>query len=155
MNEHDIVITDADRRRLRSLVKRLRDAGHVRNDHVAALAERIRRAGVVSPKDVPRNVVTLNSQVSLRDLDSGSRVHCTLSDPFEIGVFGSRLSVAALRERSCWASGSVKSSDGPAARGSAATASSKSPTSRKRPATFTCKRSNRTRCRGGLKGVSR
>jgi regulator of nucleoside diphosphate kinase len=94
MHEHDIVITDADRRRLRSLVERLRDTGHVGNDHIAALAERIRRAGVVSPETVPRNVVTLNSRVSLRDLDSGSRVHCTLSDPFEIGVFGSRLSVA-------------------------------------------------------------
>ena len=94
MNQNEILITDADRRRLRSVVDRLRDSGRVRSDHVAALAERIRRAGVVSPKDVPRNVVTLNSQVSLRDLDASNRVHCTLSDPFEVGVFGNRLSVA-------------------------------------------------------------
>jgi regulator of nucleoside diphosphate kinase len=94
MHKYDIVITDTDRQRLRSLVHRLRDAGRAREDHVAALAGRIRHAGVVSPKDVPRNVVTLHSQVSLRDLDSGTRVHCTLSDPFEVGVFGNRLSVA-------------------------------------------------------------
>jgi regulator of nucleoside diphosphate kinase len=92
-HEQDIFITDADRERLRALVERLRDARHVRDDHVAALAERVRHAGIVSPKDVPRNVVTLNSQVSLRDLDSGARVHCTLSDPFDVGVFGNRLSV--------------------------------------------------------------
>ena len=78
MREKDIVITDADRRRLRLLVRRLRDGGHVRNDHVAALAERIRGADVVRPTDVPRNVVTLNSQVCLRYVDSGNRVHCTL-----------------------------------------------------------------------------
>ena len=92
-HEQDIFITDADRERLRALVERLRDARLVRDDHVAALAERVRHAEVVRPKDVPRNVVTLNSQVSLRDLDSGARVHCTLSDPFEVGVFGNRLSV--------------------------------------------------------------
>jgi regulator of nucleoside diphosphate kinase len=93
-HERDILITDTDRERLRALVSRLRDSGRVRGDHVAALSERIRSGGIVSPKDIPRNVVTLNSQVSLRDLDSGSRVHCTLSDPFEVGVFGNRLSVA-------------------------------------------------------------
>jgi regulator of nucleoside diphosphate kinase len=91
--EQDIFITDADRERLRALVGRLRHSRHVREDHVAALAERVRHAGVVSPRDVPRNVVTLNSRVSLRDLDSGARVHCTLSDPLEVGVFGNRLSV--------------------------------------------------------------
>jgi regulator of nucleoside diphosphate kinase len=94
MYENDVLITDADHERLRSMVDRLRDSGRVRGDHVAALSERIRSAGIVSRRDVPRNVVTLNSQVSLRDLDSGSRVYCTLSDPFEVGVFGNRLSVA-------------------------------------------------------------
>ena len=62
--EKDIFITDADRERLRALVRRVRDSRHVRYDHVKSLAERVRRAGVVNPKDVPRNVVTLNSQVS-------------------------------------------------------------------------------------------
>ena len=94
MHENEILITDPDRRRLRSLVGRLRTSGRTRNDHVAALAERIRRAGVISQREIPRNVVTLNSRVSLRDLDSGNRLHCTLSDAFEVGVFGNRLSVA-------------------------------------------------------------
>jgi regulator of nucleoside diphosphate kinase len=94
MYEKDILITDADHRRLRSLVGRLRASGRARARHVGALATRIRRAVIVSPTEIPRNVVTMNSRVCLKDLDSRKRLECTLSDPFDIAVFGDRLSVA-------------------------------------------------------------
>jgi regulator of nucleoside diphosphate kinase len=92
MYEKDILITDADHRRLRSLVDWMRASG--RGTHVGALATRIRRAVIVSPKEIPRNVVTLNSRVYLKDLDSRKRLEYTLSDPFDITTFGDRLSVA-------------------------------------------------------------
>jgi regulator of nucleoside diphosphate kinase len=94
MYEQDILITDADHRRLRWLVGRLRASGRARARHVGALATRIRRSVIVSPKEIPRNVVTLNSRVYLKDLDSRKRLECTLSDPFDISAFGDRLSVA-------------------------------------------------------------
>jgi regulator of nucleoside diphosphate kinase len=72
----------------------LRSSGGGRADGLAALSDRIGRAGVVSPGDVPRNVVTLNSRVALKDLDSRRRLRCTLADPRDIGVFGEKLSVA-------------------------------------------------------------
>jgi regulator of nucleoside diphosphate kinase len=92
MREQDILITDVDHRRLRSLVGRLRASG--RGRHVGALATRIRRSVIVSPNEIPRNVVTLNSRVYLKDLDSRKRLECSLSDPSDIAVFGDRLSVA-------------------------------------------------------------
>ena len=95
MYEKDILITDADHRRLRSLVGRLRASGRARARHVGALATRIRRAVIVSPKEIPRNVVTMNSRVYLKDLDSRKRLECTLSDPLR----HRRLRRPALRGR--------------------------------------------------------
>jgi regulator of nucleoside diphosphate kinase len=90
----NILMTDADTRRLRSLTRRLIAAGRSRRDHLAMLGRRISTARIVSPRDIPRNVVTLNSRVRLRDMDSGKRLIVTLADPFDGGIFGDRLSVA-------------------------------------------------------------
>jgi regulator of nucleoside diphosphate kinase len=88
------VITEPDARRLRALTKRLKSSGRSRFDHIAALQRRISTAHIVSPADIPRNVVTMNSRVRLRDMDSGKRLTLTLADPFDITMFGDRLSVA-------------------------------------------------------------
>ena len=87
------VITDADARRLRALTTRLKSSGRSRFDHIAALKRRVSTARTVSPADIPRNVVTTNSRVRLRDMDSGKRLTLTLADPFDISMFGDRLSV--------------------------------------------------------------
>jgi regulator of nucleoside diphosphate kinase len=63
-------------------------------DHIAALDRRVDSARIVSPRKIPRNVVTLNSHVRLRDVDSGKRLTLTLADPHDIRMFGDRLSVA-------------------------------------------------------------
>jgi regulator of nucleoside diphosphate kinase len=93
MHRNDL-ITHADARRLRALTRRLKASGRSRMDHVAALSRRIGKARLVGPRDIPRNVVTLNSRVRLRDMDSGKRLTLTLADPFDISMFGDRLSVA-------------------------------------------------------------
>jgi regulator of nucleoside diphosphate kinase len=90
----NILMTDADTRRLRSLTRRLKASGRSRMDRIAALNHRISTANIVSPEDIPRNVVTMNSRVRLRDLDSGKRLVLTLADPFDVTPFGDRLSVA-------------------------------------------------------------
>lgn len=94
MRNSDTLITHADHRRLRSLVARLRASGRARADHLAALTDRLRRSRAVNPADIPRNVVTLNSRVVLKDLDSGKRLTLTLADPHDVTLFGDRLSVA-------------------------------------------------------------
>ena len=93
MDRSDL-ITQADARRLRALTRRLKSSGRSRMDHIAALKRRVGTARIVSTTDIPRNVVTLNSRVKLRDMDSGKRLTLTLADPFDISMFGDRLSVA-------------------------------------------------------------
>jgi regulator of nucleoside diphosphate kinase len=95
MRRHDTLITSADHRRLRSLAARLRRNGRGHARHLAALGSRMRGSRIVGSRDVPRNVVTLNSRVTLKDLDSGKRVSCSLSDPHEVGLFGAIRSAAA------------------------------------------------------------
>jgi regulator of nucleoside diphosphate kinase len=95
MQDPDTLITDMDHRRLRALARRLRASGRSRNDHIAALDRHVRGARIVGSRDIPRNVVTMNSRVTLKDLDSRKRLVCTLADPHDITLFGDRLSVAA------------------------------------------------------------
>jgi regulator of nucleoside diphosphate kinase len=90
----NVLMTDADTRRLRELTRRLKASGRSRTDHIAALKHRMSTADIVSPEDIPRNVVTMNSRVRLRDIDTGKRQILTLADPFGISMFGDRLSVA-------------------------------------------------------------
>lgn len=90
----NVLMTDADTRRLRALTRRLKASGRCRMDHIAALKYRIGTAQIVGPEDIPRNVVTMNSRVRLRDMDSGKRLILTLADPFDTSMFGDRLSVA-------------------------------------------------------------
>ena len=80
---------------LRALCRVLHPAIGRNAARIATVSARLRRSRIVSPRDIPRNVVTLNSRVSLKDLDSGKRIVCTLADPSDLALFGDRLSVAA------------------------------------------------------------
>jgi regulator of nucleoside diphosphate kinase len=72
---------DIDERRLRSYLRAatLSDGSDTRR--LVPLHTRLRRARVVPPTDVPANVVTMNSLVVLRNLDSGDRLTCRLAYP--------------------------------------------------------------------------
>ena len=78
MPHSDTLITHVDHRRLRSLVDQ---HSPTEQETTAALRLRLRGARVVNPSRIPRNVVTMNSQVVLRNLDSGDRLTCTLAYP--------------------------------------------------------------------------
>src|SRR5688500_14575863 len=83
MQHQDTMITHTDHRRLRSLVDRGLALDDGKTEHLAALRQRVRKARLVNPTAIPRNVVTMNSQVVLRNLDSGDRLTCTLAYPSE------------------------------------------------------------------------
>lgn len=95
MKRSDILITHSDHQRLRELLVRLRSNGRGRIEHIASLNHHLRNACLVNPRNVPRNVITMNSRVVLRDLDSLKLLLCTLADPHDVSLFGDRLSVAA------------------------------------------------------------
>jgi regulator of nucleoside diphosphate kinase len=94
MHHSNTLMTDADHRRLRSLVARRLPLEDAEIANFAALRQRLRRARVVNRNQIPRNVVTMNSQVVLRNLDSGDRLTCTLAYPREARTSRRNVSVA-------------------------------------------------------------
>jgi regulator of nucleoside diphosphate kinase len=90
-----IDITDFDARRLNAVLARYEDLPPSRRREVNRLRHELERARVVTSRDVSERVVTMNSQVVLRDLDSGQEFTCRLSFPDEADVDAGRLSVLA------------------------------------------------------------
>ena len=81
MRMQETLITDQDRGRLRSLVNEARTPSEVTVPDVGALRQGVSGARVVSQKEIPRNVVTMNSLVALTDMDTGARLIATLVYP--------------------------------------------------------------------------
>jgi regulator of nucleoside diphosphate kinase len=78
---HDIVLTEFDRRRLEGMLQLLRKRSDIDAWNLDALEIELRRARVVPPERVPATVVTMNSRVRLRDLDSGAQMVVSLVFP--------------------------------------------------------------------------
>jgi regulator of nucleoside diphosphate kinase len=95
VNHKNIVLTEPDYTRLRSLVDsskpfRQRDA-----EHLDSLERELDRANVVSAGEVPHNVVTMNSRVRVRDLNDGRELTYQIVFPGYADVAKNRISVLA------------------------------------------------------------
>lgn len=66
-----IYITNADFDRLRRLISGRRGAQAIDHEYLETLEQELDRAEIVEPDAVPSDVITMNSQVRLKDLDSG------------------------------------------------------------------------------------
>ncbi len=66
-----IYITDADCEKLRRLIAGRRGANAIDQEYLDMLEQELDRAEIVEPDAIPRNVITMNSQVRLKDLDTG------------------------------------------------------------------------------------
>ena len=78
---HDIVLTEFDRRRLEGMLQLLRKRSGIDPWTLRALEAELGRARIVPPERVPPTVVTMNSRVRLRDLDSGDQIVVSLVFP--------------------------------------------------------------------------
>jgi regulator of nucleoside diphosphate kinase len=95
MGRPNIVITKADRDRLETLLDSEFTAAISPCDYLDDLRAELDRAEIVSPEDVPRSVVTMNSTVVLRDMDTKEKETYTLVFPDEADIANDRLSVLA------------------------------------------------------------
>ena len=75
-------VSALDKSRLESLIERSFSGEHALNAAASTVLRRLRTAAtVVQPDDVPRDLVTMNSTVSLVDPASGERWEVTLAYP--------------------------------------------------------------------------
>ncbi len=95
LEEHTIVITESDRRRLARVIESQRGSIKADQHNLEMLAKELDRAKEVEASQVPRDVVTMNSRVQILDLDSGQVATYTLVFPEEADISRSRISILA------------------------------------------------------------
>lgn len=78
MESREIYITQADMERLRHLIETYNGKDTV---NLESLEEELDRAHIVEPKDIPHDVVTMNSAVRMKDLDTGEEMNVMLVFP--------------------------------------------------------------------------
>jgi regulator of nucleoside diphosphate kinase len=95
MLDREIVVTEFDQSRLRSLLEGVR-RWHARDrSHVDDLEAELDRADVVLPIDVPFDVVTMNSEVAVRDMDSNEEMIFAVVFPSDADVNRRKISILA------------------------------------------------------------
>ena len=91
------IITNADEQRLRqtiaSIEKSLPMIGDPFHSYLRALGNQLGQSSVVSAADVDPEIITMNSKISVQELDTGKRRTVTLVYPHDTGSDGERISV--------------------------------------------------------------
>ena len=95
MSKRTIVLTEADHDRLQSLLESEFAQVISPVEYIEDLRAELREAEIVPPSRVPRSVVTMNSTVTLRDLETNERETYTLVYPEHADIANDRLSVLA------------------------------------------------------------
>ncbi len=95
MAEREIYITKFDMDRLVELIEGLRLSPKANQDHLDLLEKELYRAVLVEPEDIPQDVITMNSRVSITDTETGERMVYTLVFPSGANITDNKLSIMA------------------------------------------------------------
>lgn len=95
MNTSNLLITEADSRRLRMLLQESECASQQDRPNWEALAEEIERAQVVPSAQIPDDVVTMHSRVKIVDLRTGEQRVFQVVYPHEANYAENKISVLA------------------------------------------------------------
>jgi regulator of nucleoside diphosphate kinase len=95
MANRKIIVTQHDHERLEVLLASEFARAIGPCAYLDDLGAELRRAEIVRPDEVPHNVVTMNSTVELRDLDTKEKETYTLVFPDSADIANQRLSVLA------------------------------------------------------------
>ena len=93
-NLNDILISEDDHERLQHMIDSRRRSRRD-TDHLAALEEELGRATIVRGKELPRDVVTMNSRVRVKDLGNGNEFVYQIVFPRDADVAENRISILA------------------------------------------------------------
>ena len=95
MNKRTIFITEFDAQRLQGLIDNPSTLEHRQRESLQSLKDELSRAQVVAPKDIPPDVVTMNSIMHLTDIETGEDETYTIVFPSDANVNECRISVLA------------------------------------------------------------
>lgn len=95
MEPRDIYITKFDLTRLKELLEVGISFKERDRDYLESLQNELDRAHVVEPTAIPNNVVTMNSRVRLRDMETGEEQDYTLVFPSDADIEKNQISILA------------------------------------------------------------
>ena len=95
MSERAIQITEMDRKRLIDLIVDAQSGGYRGSVYLENLRGELERARVVAPQEIPGDVITMNSTVTLIDQDTGEEETYTLVYPENADAAQGKVSVLA------------------------------------------------------------
>ena len=93
--KNPIHITTQDKQRLEDLLSEVQACDPRKRGDLNGLLEELDRAVIVDPRNMPGDVITMNSRAEMRDLDSGETVAFTLVFPSEANIDEEKISVLA------------------------------------------------------------
>jgi len=95
MHSRKIFVTEEDTERLQQIIRSAAAASSKDWEHLDMLQHELDRAEVVPSEEIPADVVTMNSRVLLRNLDTGIETTYTLVFPRDANVAQGRISILA------------------------------------------------------------
>ncbi|MCK6538753.1 MAG: nucleoside diphosphate kinase regulator [Anaerolineales bacterium] len=95
MNDKNIHITELDRQRLIDLILDAKSGEYRGSVYLEKLRGELDRARIVPPQEIPDDVITMNSKVALRDMDSGEEETYTLVYPENANMAEGKVSILA------------------------------------------------------------
>lgn len=95
MENKPIYITEFDLERLQKLLWEAQSTDYRKSEYLENLQKEIRRAVVVSPQDIPGDVITMNSIVCLKDIETGEEETYTLVFPEDSNPAQGKISILA------------------------------------------------------------
>ncbi|MBM4147407.1 MAG: nucleoside diphosphate kinase regulator [Nitrospira sp.] len=95
-NQHrTIYITSSDMLKLENLIEGRREGNLKDKEHLEELENELERAVLMDSKAIPPNVITMNSRVLMKDLDTQEEMTYTLVFPADASVKENKISVLA------------------------------------------------------------
>ena len=95
MSQRNIQITELDRKRLLDLILDAQSGEYRKSVYLENLRGELERAQIVPSQDIPDNVITMNSTVTLIDLDTNEEETYTLVYPEHADTSQGKISILA------------------------------------------------------------
>ena len=95
MSKKLIYITDNDIKRLRELIEKVKTLDHEDKKYLKELRDELNKGEVVSSKDIPPNIITMNSKVRLRNMTTPKEMVCCLVFPEDSNADQGKISIFA------------------------------------------------------------
>lgn len=95
MAEHSIYMTTTDAEKLRELIRKEQQSKYRHSPYLKMLLGELNRSIVMDARDIPADVITMNSTAFLIDLETGEEMTFTLVFPENADAVAGKISILA------------------------------------------------------------